>query len=1138
MQVAEALAYAHGQGILHRDIKPSNLLLDRGGNVWVADFGLAKAVGSDDLTHTGDIVGTVRYMAPERFRGEGDARADVYALGLTLYEMLALRPAFDGSDRADLIRRVTQEDAPRLRKLNRKVPGDLETVVHKAMAREPSQRYATASALAEDLNRFIEGRPILARRVSTAERAYRWCRRNPVVAGLLTGIALALMLGAALSTYFAVRATREKRLALRNAAVAEANARRARDEKRFSDRRLYDAEMILAHRAWQDGSTGLVQQYLQAHQPQRSEDPDLRGFEWYYLQRLCRLDLRTLRHAEAEAVVGWAFSPDGRVIASGCIDGTVKLWDAATGREIRTLHGHKRGIIDTVAFSPDGQQIASGNWDGTVRTWDVATGRALHVLRGHGADVTGVAYSPDGRTLASASWDRTVRLWDVATGQEIRPLRGHTDVVWSVAFSPDGRALASASTDRTVRFWDLTTNREARTLPGHSSAARSVTFSPDGRTLASASWDRTVKLWDTATGHEVRTLRGHTGPLTGVAFSPDGHRLASAAHDGTVRLWDAATGQEVRALRGHAQIGVNGVAFSPDGRTVASAGHDGTVKLWDAATDQEALILHGHASVVTSVAYSPDGRTLASASNDRTVKLWDGDTGQVLRSLHGHLSGVWLVAFSPDGRILASADADCFVKLWDTATGHELRTLPVHTGGVFGLAFSPDGHHVASTGGDGAVRVWDILTGRAVRILTAGARSEINTFWPLSEVNALAYSPDGRTLASAGSDDTLRLWDVTKWQQIWSTPQVRVAPVAYSPDGRTLASASLDGTLRLRDAATGRAVRTLTGNAGGLTGVAFSPDGGRIASCGSDGAVRLWDVATGQEVLTLRGHGGYVRGVAFSPDGLRLISAGHNDRTVRVWDARPLTPELQVLREARGLVEFLFAESLPRADVLDRIRRDPTLSEPVRRRALELAEPYGHSLVTLQAEALVESLYNKPMLRFEVVESLRSDASLSEPVRGQALALAEQIPENPSELAPASRNVASRPGAEPAAYRLALRQAEVACRLIPHNSFFLTTLGMAQYRVGQYREAVSTLTQANPIESQLLPSDPSPENLAFLALSHHRLGQTDQARATLRRLQELMTTPGQAQNQQGRAFLRDAEALEFDLIFPPDPFSP
>ena len=223
VQVADALAYAHAQGILHRDIKPSNLLLDRNGNVWVADFGLAKTDGAEDLTHTGDIVGTVRYMAPERFEGTGDARADLYALGLSLYELLALRPAFSERDRANLIRTVTELDPPRLRTLNPDVPLDLETIVHKAMARDPVGRYATARALAEDLRRFLEGRPILARPTTAAERCWRWCKRNPALAGLIIGIALSLVLGTALSSSLAIAATR-------SAARATANADRADDE--------------------------------------------------------------------------------------------------------------------------------------------------------------------------------------------------------------------------------------------------------------------------------------------------------------------------------------------------------------------------------------------------------------------------------------------------------------------------------------------------------------------------------------------------------------------------------------------------------------------------------------------------------------------------------------------------------------------------------------------------------------------------------------------------------------------------------------------------------------------------------------------------------------------------------------------
>jgi tetratricopeptide (TPR) repeat protein len=318
--------------------------------------------------------------------------------------------------------------------------------------------------------------------------------------------------------------------------------------------------------------------------------------------------------------------------------------------------------------------------------------------------------------------------------------------------------------------------------------------------------------------------------------------------------------------------------------------------------------------------------------------------------------------------------------------------------------------------------------------------------------------------------------------------------------------------------------------------VAFSPDGRRIVSASLDCRVKLWDAATGDEVLNLRGHSDSVLGVAFSPDGRHLASASRADHTVKVWDATPLTQELRAQREARGVVEHIFAQSLQVAEALDRIRHDPTLSAPVRQRALELAAPYGLSLVAHEAERQVHVLYAQPLLRPEVLEHLRADPNLSGPVRQQALALAESVPENAQRLDEASRTVVRQPGAAPALYRLALRQAEAACRLIAHAGDLLTTLGMAQYRVGQYREAVATLTRADRINS-VGPDGPIPADLAFLALAQHLLGQPDQARAALGRLQTMIKDPAWTSNEEARDVLREAEAIERDLAFPADPFA-
>ena len=516
-------------------------------------------------------------------------------------------------------------------------------------------------------------------------------------------------------------------------------------------------------------------------------------------------------------VLAVAFSPDGRQLASAGSDGTVWLWDPATGARQATLTGHD-GRVHAVAFSPDGRQLASAGEDGTVRLWDPATGAAQATLTGHDDLVNAVAFSPDGQ-LASAGRDGTVRLWDPATGAAQATLTGHDRSVLAVAFSPDGRQLASASQDGTVRLWDPATGAAQATLTGHGDWVNALVFSPDGWQLASAGPDGPVWLWDPATGARQATLTGHDGRVHAVAFSPDGRQLASAGEDGTVRLWDPATGAAQATLTGHAGP-VYAVAFSPDGRQLASAGAGGMVRLWDPAAR---ATLTGHAGWVYAVAFSPDGRQLASASQDGTVRLWDPATGAAQATLTGHDGPVAAVAFSPDGRQLASAGSDGTVRLWDPVTGAAQATLTGHDGPVAAVAFSPDGRQLAA-GGDGTVRLWDPATGAAQGALTGHTGT----------VDAVAFSPDGRQLASTGSDVTVRLWDP----------------------------------------ATGAAQATLTGHDRWVHAVAFSPDGRQLASAGEDGTVRLWDPATGAAQATLTGHDGSVAAVAFSPDGRQLASAG------------------------------------------------------------------------------------------------------------------------------------------------------------------------------------------------------------------------------------------------------------------------
>jgi eukaryotic-like serine/threonine-protein kinase len=882
VQVAEALEHAHKQGVLHRDVKPSNLLLDNGGTVWVTDFGLAKVADQPNLTHTGDILGTLRYMPPEAFDGRADQRGDVYSLGLTLYELLALRPAFEDKEQNRLIKRVTTAEPPRLDKLNREIPRDLVTIVHKAIDRETARRYPTAAAVADDLQRFLADEPIQARRVSPMERGLRFCRRNPTVAGLSAALVLAFIAGFAGVTWkwqdaewqkSNARAAEFSEKVQRGIAVEKAD--RATAEADRSRRLLYASDMSLAQQAWEAGDIGRARALLARQWPTAGQE-DLRGFEWRHLWALCQDGSRLTLRGHTGDITTLVASPDGKTLVTAGSDRTIRLWNVASQRHVMISEFLTRSI----AFGADSKTLAiAGQQSNAVHLWDVA-GKCERAALAHPTGVEALAFSPDGKLLATCGWEQIIRIWDVASQKEVDALVGHTAPVRCVAFSLDGRTLASGGRDTTVRLWDVATRRSIASWRGHTDWVESLSFSPDGKTLASACADTTVRLWDTATGQPAKILRGHGAPLTSVAFSRDGKAMATGGGEGTIRIWDAVTKEVSALLRGHVAP-VTALAFAADGLSLISGSRDGCIKVWDIAATPDPNVLAGHKAWLSSMTLSPDGKTLAVSDadeQDNTVKLWDLASRRPLGILSGHKRAVWSVAFAPDGRTLASGSGDNTLRLWDVARRKSLHEFQ-QEGSVISAAFSPDGTLLAANGGNNSIVVRDLATGQKVKEISPAHRAR--------------FSPGGRLLASS-SANTVRLWDSATWENVGTLPPRPgdVLGLAFSPDGKTLAIRDGSGSLWLWDVDQKREIASSRGHTPTTPPswagcVAFSPDGRRLATSGGDSAVKLWDVGLLQEVATLTGHDGPVFGLAFTPDGNTLATASA-DTTVRLWQAPPL----------------------------------------------------------------------------------------------------------------------------------------------------------------------------------------------------------------------------------------------------------
>ncbi len=913
-KLARAIQSAHDKGVVHRDLKPANVLLTAAGVPKITDFGLAKRLDEQGLTLTGAIMGTPSYMAPEQAEGKKEVgpAADIYALGAILYDCLTGRPPFKSSSAFDTIAQVIKEEPIPISRLINGTPRDLETICSKCLEKAPASRYPSAGALADDLARFLRGEAIHARPVGTLERAAKWVRRNPAVAGLTATTALALLLGAGVALGLAVYALGQADLAetkakdaedssidaRRETSRADAEAAKAIDEagkertarekaqtnENLLKRSRHAMRLMLSLQAWERSDIVRARSLL------AESEPEFRTtWEERFVHALCvrRDPLFSLTEGTCGPL---AMSADGQWIASAGNDKLIRVWDARTGRAKFSMKGHAQRIFG-LAISADGRRIVSGagsvNRPGEVKLWDGETGKELFSFDGHADRVTSVAISADGRRFVSGSWDKTVRLWDAETGKPMAEREGNTFPVGHVAMSADGkRIVAAASNSGAMTIWDGDKAQAFATFDVRTPGISGMAMSADGKLLAGCV-QNVVTVWDGETGQEKISFNGHVGPIHRVAMSADGQRIVSGGADGAVRVWDTKTGLELICFRGQPvelHVGgrrnflkpdeVLGVAVSADGRHIVSGGQDAPMKVWDAKTGQEDLNLTGHTNAVYCVAFTPDSKRIVTGSFDNTIKIWDAETGCRLYLLEGHTGRIVGLAVSADGRRIVSASQDGKLKIWDAHTGKLEITLACHPGTPTCVAFSPDGKQIVSGGWETTVKIWDVLTGKVTHTFQNHA----------NHVACVSWSPDGKRIASGGSDHTVLVWDPETRKVSFSLQghAGAVNCVQWSPDGVSIASASADKTLRVWNAAAGKGKLVLSGHGDEVTGVAWSPDGKRLASVSYDRTVKVWDAETGQGKITLEGHTAQVWGVAWSPDGRRIVS-GAWDKTAKVW---------------------------------------------------------------------------------------------------------------------------------------------------------------------------------------------------------------------------------------------------------------
>ena len=937
LSVCEAVQHAHQKAIIHRDIKPSNILVAFEGEQaipMIIDFGVAKALSQSLtertlVTEQAQIVGTPEYMSPEQAEMTSqdiDTRTDVYSLGVLLYELLTGTLPFDSQTLREggpeRMRRMIREQDPKIpsvrfstvereksvslaglrrtdiRTLERRLHGELDWIMLKAMDKDRTRRYQTGYALAEDIQRYLNQEPVLAGPPSATYKLRKFVTRNKGLFISMAAVAAVVILATIISIVMAIKAKKAQHIA-EEATKSEVSQRQKAEQAqnaaetlaRQQEEDLYFNHITLAH------------QELKANRPVHALDlldkcpGHLRNWEWFYLQRKSHFQETPPLEFDAR-VISIAFSPNGLKLAVFCGNGTLVVRDRVTGIEsaypIQTVTKQfeldsKWGFRQWVAFCPDSEHVAVVGDDHVVDLISLTSGKVVQRFTGHTDTLKRIACSSDGHLLATSSFDCTVRLWDLLVGSPLRVLKFDCCQT-SLAFTADGKRLIVGGGGYTESFivGNLLKAQETQGVSrfiGYET--REIAVSPDGQRIATGLWDDTILMCN-GEYDELMNLRGHIDGVCGVAFNADGTRLASISDDLTARLWDAKTGREILVLEQFDPFLYN-IAFSKDGHELVVGDRTNSLKVFDASplveTDtRPPIILRGHTETIYSINYSPSGHQLISSGHDGIARIWNTLNGQQVTTIDMGREDCANAQFSPNGQWIVAMgilEGRWAVKVMEANPPYQERFTSEFDRETTGVTFSHDSQYLIVGGMDETLTVFDWQS--KTKVVELGRQDD----YPIS----IIVSPDGKHLASVGYGGSVMVWDATRLNKQQAGRIVYNSCIShfradFSPDGKSLAVGGRKGELKILNVASGETLLEIP-NAHGekVSCVSFAPNGKYLASCSSDKTVRIWDIQTRRQLDILLGHEGRLLSVAFSPDGKHVASVGY-DKMVRIWTPR------------------------------------------------------------------------------------------------------------------------------------------------------------------------------------------------------------------------------------------------------------